>query len=241
MLVRPVLFSPAPTALALLWRNSLLHNRTLSPYLFNQRGRQRPCRNYDGEALRLRGGAGPRIDFRGLELARPSSPEWAAARSEAAAALRRLGCFEAVYGGVGADLKGPLMARAAPELFALPLGAKTRNASDHPFLGYIGNIPGMAYESLRVADAPDLHSVDKFARLLWPQGNPSFCNIVWTYAKRMQELEQMVERMILESLGLEKYFQSHIESLEYAVRLSEYGVPLDRETKIAMQSHVDPT
>ncbi|OAY86108.1 putative 2-oxoglutarate-dependent dioxygenase AOP1.2 [Ananas comosus] len=60
------------------------------------------------------------------------------------------------------------------------------------------------------------------------------------YAKRMQELEQMVERMILESLGLEKYFQSHIESLEYAVRLSEYGVPLDRETKIAMQSHVDP-
>lgn len=50
----------------------------------------------------------------------------------------------------------------------------------------------------------------------------------------------MVEKMVVQSLGVEKYWTSHTESIAYGLRLAEYGVPLDQETKIAMGSHVDP-
>nr|XP_019703879.1 probable 2-oxoglutarate-dependent dioxygenase AOP1 [Elaeis guineensis] len=63
---------------------------------------------------------------------------------------------------------------------------------------------------------------------------------VWNFAKQVQKLEQMVERMVLQSLGVDKYWTSHTESLAHGVRLGEHGIPLDQETKIAMVSHVDP-
>lgn len=65
-------------------------------------------------------------------------------------------------------------------------------------------------------------------------------NAAWTVGKHMRELEQMVEKMILESMGLEKYFVRQVESLEYGLRLTEYGIPSDQENKLAMRSHVDP-
>lgn len=62
---------------------------------------------------------------------------------------------------------------------------------------------------------------------------------VWSYAKPVHELEQMVERMILQSMGVEKLYDSLTESLAYGLRLSEYGAAPDQET--AMPEHFDPT
>lgn len=46
--------------------------------------------------------------------------------------------------------------------------------------------------------------------------------------------------MIFQSLGIEKYLNSHLESLIYGVRLSNYGgLPIE-EAKISLPAHIDP-
>ena len=47
-------------------------------------------------------------------------------------------------------------------------------ASDVQYGGYIGQIPGMAYESMRIKDVTDAGQISDFAGLLWPHGNPAF-------------------------------------------------------------------
>ncbi|XP_020693350.1 probable 2-oxoglutarate-dependent dioxygenase AOP1 [Dendrobium catenatum] len=50
----------------------------------------------------------------------------------------------------------------------------------------------------------------------------------------------MVQMMIVESLGVKKHYDSLASSITYAVRLSEYGVPLNQDTKIGLDPHKDP-
>lgn len=120
----------------------------------------------------------PKIRFEGLDLSQAGSPRWDSARSHVIAALQTYGCFDAVYGVTAPELKGMLFGRPVLDLFELGLQEKLQNTSDKPFLGYIGNsLPNVfpyQYESLRVVDAHNLESVEKFARLLWPGGNPNF-------------------------------------------------------------------
>ncbi|ONK79394.1 uncharacterized protein A4U43_C01F5910 [Asparagus officinalis] len=183
----------------------------------------------------------PLIDFSDLDPQNPATQKWAIARSQISQALEAHGCFEVIYDRVGPELRQELFGRVMPELFDLPLEAKQKNSSCFgKYTGYIGQIPGLAYESLRVDAAATVEGLQGFERLLWPQGNPRFCNTVWTYAKHMQELAKMVHRIVLESLGVEKYYDYHIQPKTSALRFSEYDVPLDQETKTGMFGHLDP-
>ncbi|XP_074562697.1 putative 2-oxoglutarate-dependent dioxygenase AOP1 [Curcuma longa] len=191
----------------------------------------------DGNQLQI-----PRVDFRGLSPSYPGGDRWSAAREEAMSALESFGCFEAIYDAVSSDTKDDLFLRALPELFELPTETKMRNEYvGMPYEGYIGQIPNMAFDSLRIQDPLSLHNVQQFTSLMWPDGNPTFSNTIWRYAKQVQELEQMVVRMILQSMDVEKKYDSLVESLTHGVRLSEYGIPLDQETKLSLKEHVDPT
>jgi hypothetical protein len=62
-----------------------------------------------------------------------------------------------------------------PELFALPAEVKRRNVCDDVIYGgYIGQIPGLAYETMRIQDVADAGTIRDFAKLFWTQGNPAF-------------------------------------------------------------------
>ncbi|KAG6473277.1 hypothetical protein ZIOFF_067191 [Zingiber officinale] len=191
----------------------------------------------DGSQLQI-----PRVDFRGLSPSSPGGDRWGAAREEAMSALDSFGCFEAIYDAVSSDTKDDLFLRALPELFELPTETKMRNKyAGMPYDGYIGQIPNLAFDSLRIEEPLSLHTVQQFTSLMWPDGNPTFSNAIGTFAKQVQELEQMVVRMILQSMDVEKYYDSLVESLTHGVRMSEYGIPFDQETKLSLNEHVDPT
>ncbi|KAG6425984.1 hypothetical protein SASPL_110197 [Salvia splendens] len=77
-------------------------------------------------------------------------------------------------------------------------------------------------ESIVIDGALSPHVVDTFANLMWPdQGNPTF------------------RRMVLESLGLEKYLDEHINSTDYVCRVQKYEAPRTPHSTLGLHSHTD--
>ncbi|KAL6900840.1 hypothetical protein ACP4OV_005516 [Aristida adscensionis] len=182
----------------------------------------------------------PKVDLRGLE---PGGARWEAARAAVTASMVTHGCVVVAHDALGPELRRALFGRALPELFALPLEAKQRKVSGsakRPYGGYIGQIPGMAFESVRIPEPSDAGSVREFADLLWPQGNPEFCDMMVSLAKNMLRLQEMVETLILEGLGARgESIAAHLGALGHGSRLSHYGAPVDAESGVSMAPHRD--
>lgn len=95
------------------------------------------------------------------------------------------------------------------------------------------------YESMGIDDANISHNIQSFTDLLWPEGNPDFSNTILSYSEQLSELDQVVRRMVLESLGVEKYYDEHKESTNYLLRVMKYKGPKTTETKLGLNSHTD--
>ncbi|KAF8400723.1 hypothetical protein HHK36_014023 [Tetracentron sinense] len=62
---------------------------------------------------------------------------------------------------------------------------------------------------------------------------------VHSFSKRVSELDQMVKRMVFESLGIQKYYDPLIESKNYLLRVMKHRGPEANETKFAVPTHTD--
>ncbi|KAG2331321.1 hypothetical protein Bca52824_002501 [Brassica carinata] len=60
-------------------------------------------------------------------------------------------------------------------------------------------------------------------------------------SEQLTELDVMVRRMILESFGIEKYVEEHLNPANYLFRMIKYATPSsdDEETKLGLPSHTD--
>ncbi|KAF9610453.1 hypothetical protein IFM89_022417 [Coptis chinensis] len=65
----------------------------------------------------------------------------------------------------------------------------------------------------------------------------AICKAIHSYAKQVVELDQLLRKMVFESLGVEKYHDGHIESGDYRYRVQKYFVPgHPNETKHILRS-----
>ncbi|KAI4324722.1 hypothetical protein MLD38_030181 [Melastoma candidum] len=180
----------------------------------------------------------PVIDF--SEVAeKPGSPEWNKVKDQVKEALVEYGCFEATFNDVPMDSRKSLLG-SIEELFELPLETKMRNFSKKPYHGYVGQYPMVPlYESMGIDDADIYDKVDNLSKTFWPEGHPGFSKTIQSFAERLSALDQIIRRMILESLGLEKYLEEHMNSTNYLLRVMKYKGPKTSDTKLGLTSHTD--
>ncbi|KAG5602035.1 hypothetical protein H5410_033405 [Solanum commersonii] len=181
----------------------------------------------------------PKIDFSHDDL-KPDTLVWNQVKSQVHKALVEYGCFEASFDKISIHLRKSIF-EFSQEIFDLPLETKLRNISTEAFHGYVGNYhPSIQlFESMGIDDANIFHEVEKFTQILWPQGNPSFCKTIQSYSEQLSELDQTIRRMIVESLGVEKYMDEHINSTNYILRLMKYNPPQNNGTETGLSAHTD--
>ncbi|GLT54213.1 hypothetical protein SLA2020_274310 [Shorea laevis] len=180
----------------------------------------------------------PVLDFSSENL-KPGTSSWLSACKEVRRALEDYGCFVLVYNEVPSQLRNEVFG-ALEELFDLPTETKMQNKYEKPLNGYVGQIPKLPlHESMGIDGATTLEGTQSFTNLMWPSGNDHFCARVHSYAKLAGKLDDMVTRMIHESYGVEKYYDSHIGSTTYLLRVLKNRVPMGNEPNLAFVTHTD--
>ncbi|KAK6148924.1 hypothetical protein DH2020_016449 [Rehmannia glutinosa] len=178
----------------------------------------------------------PIIDFSNLK---PQTPTWDSVKIQVMKALEEYGCFEAIFDEIPLNLRKSII-DGSKQVFDLPLQKKQRNKNNSPYHGYIGQYPTIPlYESLGIEDALSPGKIESFTNHMWSEGNPTFSKSVESFCGGLSELDKTVRRMVLESLGLEKYMDDHMDSTHCFVRFQKYDVPKSNETKIGLKSHTD--
>ncbi|KAG7593142.1 Oxoglutarate/iron-dependent dioxygenase [Arabidopsis thaliana x Arabidopsis arenosa] len=181
----------------------------------------------------------PIIDFSSRDL-KPETPEWDLVRSQVRKALEEYGCFEALFDGASMEQRKALF-EASKEVFDLPLETKLSTKTDVHYEGYltIPRVPlqeGMGFYGV---DNPNV--VNDLTHKLWPQGNIFVSKNVQSFAEKLIELNLKVRTMTLESFGLEKYMEEHLNSANKHFQLLKYkGLSDDNtENKIGFYPHID--
>ncbi|MCD7472837.1 hypothetical protein HAX54_014234 [Datura stramonium] len=182
----------------------------------------------------------PKIDFCDEDL-KPGTLVWNQVKSQVHKALVEYGCFEASFDKIPIHLRKSIF-EFSQEMLDLPLQTKLKNVSPltKPFHGYVGQNPRIPlYESMGINDPNIPHKAEKFTQILWPQGNPTFCKIIQSYSKQLSQLDQTVRKMLLESLGVEKYMDEHMNSTYYNLRPIKYKAPQSSEAEVGLYTHTD--
>ncbi|XP_059278460.1 probable 2-oxoglutarate-dependent dioxygenase AOP1 [Lycium ferocissimum] len=180
----------------------------------------------------------PTIDLSNPEL-KQGTTQWESTKIQVLEALQEYGCFEAMYDKVPNEIR-EAMFDTSKEIFEFPLETKLKNLSNKPLHGYNGMIPHLPlYESLCIADLLKPQSVETFANIFWPDGNTDFCNLVKSYSNPLVELDEMVKRMILESLGLKNYINGFLDPIFFLFRFTHYKASTGDENKPGLGGHTD--
>ncbi|MFS7980745.1 putative oxoglutarate/iron-dependent dioxygenase, non-hem dioxygenase domain-containing protein [Helianthus anomalus] len=162
---------------------------------------------------------------------------WESIKTDVFKALIEYGCFEA-SSVVSIDLQESVN-DALKQLFDLPTETKLRNTSETAFHGYVRSPKVPLYESMGIGNPFIPENVDNFTDLMWPQDNPKFRESIKTYSKKLRELDEIVKKMVFESLGLEKYFGEQMKSTSYLLKVMKYRAPEPNESDIGLHTHTD--
>ncbi|OVA04006.1 Oxoglutarate/iron-dependent dioxygenase [Macleaya cordata] len=185
----------------------------------------------------------PIVDLSSQNL-EPGTDNWFSVQTQVCEALEEYGCFEAIYDEVPLELHNAMF-NAIQEVLDLPLETKIQNKPDKHFFGYFEESPASPIsEGTGIYGAPVLEQVQSFTKLMWPQGNDPFCETVHSFSNRVLDLAKKVMGIIFEGYGVQKYYDSHAESITALLRVNKYRGPAEinnHEAMIVIPSHTDKT
>ncbi|XVF26867.1 hypothetical protein REPUB_Repub14bG0056600 [Reevesia pubescens] len=162
------------------------------------------------------------------ENSKPGTASWVSKCNDIRLALEEYGCFLTPYNKVSSQLQDQLF-NSVQELFALPTETKVQNTSDKPYFGYFKHPSIPLSESMGIDNPTILDGTQSFTNLMWPNGNQRFCIPTGPQG----------EKMVFESYGVGKYYDSHIDSTSYLLRLIKYRLPKEGETDNCGFPHTD--
>ncbi|KAI3810145.1 hypothetical protein L1987_19755 [Smallanthus sonchifolius] len=171
----------------------------------------------------------PRLPVINMENLTPGTESWDMTSHKVRRTLEEYGCFVAVYGGFSQEAKKQVF-DAIKTLFDLPLETKIKNTSDKPFHGYVAPFPTRPlFEGTGIEYPTNYDNVQSFANLMWPSGNENFSKTMHSYANLVSQLENMVRKMVFESYGVEKYYESHNESVTCLLKVDGLEVQIKED------------
>ncbi|XP_022777148.1 probable 2-oxoglutarate-dependent dioxygenase AOP1 [Durio zibethinus] len=180
----------------------------------------------------------PVIDFTKPDL-KPGTVEWDLLKGQVEQALQEYSCFDALFHKIPLEIRDAIFG-AMEELFDLPLQIKTRNVSELPYHGYLGQHPLVPlFESIGIEHANIVEKVEAQTSTFWPEGNTRFSKTIQSFSKQLSELDEMIRTMILEIFHLEKYIDEHMDSTGYLLRVMKYKGPKTTETQVGLKAHRD--
>ncbi|XP_077225618.1 putative 2-oxoglutarate-dependent dioxygenase AOP1 [Tasmannia lanceolata] len=184
----------------------------------------------------------PTIDFSGEEL-EAGTKSWERLRGQVLSATQQFGCFEVVFPMVSTVDRKKLFS-LVKDLFALRLEAtvKSESTPDQPFPQYMGKgkyPTAPLIQNVRIKDADVRESFEKFTNIMWPEGNPSFSEEIYSFVQKLIGLERMLRGIILESLGVEKYLDSQTESLRTVFHIMHYDPASGSDPAVGLGTHTD--
>ncbi|OWM86659.1 hypothetical protein CDL15_Pgr015694 [Punica granatum] len=118
------------------------------------------------------------------------------------------------------------MLSAMRSLFDLPDETKCRYQNPKPYRSYSGKCPvAPLHESFGIDDPHKLDAARDFTDLMWPEGNPGFCETLHSINSKILELNSLIMKMIFESFGMGGEFKSHFQDSSTVFRIMKYRVP----------------
>ncbi|CAN8259219.1 unnamed protein product [Cochlearia groenlandica] len=179
----------------------------------------------------------PVIDFTSRELIR-GTREWDSVRARVQKTLVEYGSFEVLFNGVSIEQRMSIL-KALEEIFDLPLETKLSTKSEKGMYdGYLTTMP--LYESMGFYGIENPKVVDNLTLKLWPPGNNTFSENVLSFVDKLTELNVTVSTMIMESFGLEKYIEEHLNSTRKHIQLIKYNkLDANKEENVGFDEHID--
>ncbi|KAK4756604.1 hypothetical protein SAY87_006731 [Trapa incisa] len=180
----------------------------------------------------------PVVEFSNGSLV-PGSESWIQASKIVVEALQDHGCFIAECKDFSLELHDTIFS-VTEELFNLPHETKIKNTNEKPSHGYIAKVPGTPLlEGLNIDHAETLEECRNFTQLMWPAGNDRFCKAANSFAQLIKSLEAMVMRMVFESYGLEKHYESYMDAATLLMRFLKYQNPDGIKANVNPIAHTD--
>ncbi|TYH36293.1 hypothetical protein ES332_D13G254900v1 [Gossypium tomentosum] len=154
-------------------------------------------------------------------------------------ACETYGCFEVVYEKISREVREETF-ELLNELVEVPLERKQLNVNLKPYHSYFGPCSqACLYEGFGIEDASNYDSVNNFAQLMWPDGHPRFSQTINTMVKQMEELNNIIWLMIIESYGLGEKWESLMMRYNVLLRMMKYMAPSLGEYKRGLLAHTD--
>ncbi|KAG5583009.1 hypothetical protein H5410_053636, partial [Solanum commersonii] len=150
----------------------------------------------------------PTIDFCKIEL-KPGTIQWDSTKSQVFQALQEYGCFEAIYDKLRNETLEAMFGRSK-EIFEFPLEIKMKKLVKEITLQWLH----------REATNITIVCIDLTLATF---------NVVKSYTKPLVELDEMVKRMVLESLGLQNYIDQFLDLTSFLLRLTKYKAAQDED------------